>query len=109
MPTRRVTIDEPIRRSTRRTGDRTPKPNIKHGWQGYMHHRCRCDVCTDACALNSRRRILRRRGELPPGERPPMTKQHGIASYNKGCRCERCKAAARDKQRRLRAARKAAR
>lgn len=60
----------------------------EHGRTGYVHHRCRCDVCR---AANSEyARVLRqKRRDLPP-ERIP----HGInGSVNYGCRCDICTSA----------------
>ena len=36
--------------------------------------------------------------------RPIQEREHGIASYNKGCRCEFCKKVVRDKSRKRRRA-----
>ena len=38
----------------------------------------------------------------------PQTREHRIASYNKGCRCDDCRRAAREKRREYRARKKAA-
>ena len=37
----------------------------------------------------------------------PAVSQHGVAAYNKGCRCKRCRRAKRDMQQQVRANRKA--
>lgn len=81
-------MSDDSRSSAEETSTRHVVGGIDHGVSGYTHHRCRCEVCTEAnrkwCLEYRRRPISEKRF------------QHGRSAYaNHGCRCEVCRGAQR--------------
>lgn len=68
----------------------------------YQHHRCRCERCRAANSAMQRGY----RARTSPA-RPQPEPKHGAACAKRGCHCEIGRAAARERQRRSRANRKA--
>lgn len=85
--------------------------DFKHGRGGYVHHRCRCEVCAEANRVASRvtyRRINARARERREAAQAagltyvaPEQVTHGRRGTYLvyGCRCEPCKEAARNYKR----------
>jgi hypothetical protein len=69
----------------------------------YQHHKCRCERCRDA--NNALQQAYRSKGRPEPSQREF---KHGAACAKRGCHCEIGRAAARERQRRSRAKRRAA-
>lgn len=70
----------------------------------YRYWKCRCSEC---CAANTRRCAQWRSGwrEDPADREMRLLQQErhtGGARYNKGCRCDDCRAGVRERQRRSR-------
>jgi len=61
---------------------------FKHGRNGYIVHRCRCDICRRAATAYSvayRRKQVEKKLWLSDGF------IHGVCGYELGCRCDVCK------------------
>jgi hypothetical protein len=69
----------------------------------YQHHKCRCERCRQA--NNDLQRAYRTKAKPA---RPERELKHGAACAKRGCHCEIGRAAARERQRRSRARRRAA-
>ncbi len=69
----------------------------------YQHHKCRCERCREA--NNALQQAYRSKSRA---ERAKRELKHGAACAKRGCHCEIGRAAARERQRRSRAKRRAA-
>jgi hypothetical protein len=95
FPARR---DGKIALTLRRTSPRHGRPST------YQYYGCRCERCTQA--NTAMQQSYRARVVVP---RPAREPKHGAACAKRGCHCEIGRAAARERQRRSRALRRAAR
>jgi hypothetical protein len=89
--------DGKIEVTLRRTSPRHGRPST------YQYYGCRCPRCTQA--NTAMQQGYRARTAQP---KPPRPLKHGAACAKRGCHCELGRAAARERQRRSRALRKAA-
>jgi hypothetical protein len=89
--------DGKIELTLRRTSPRHGRPST------YQYYGCRCERCTQA--NTAMQQGYRSRTALP---KAPRELKHGAACAKRGCHCELGRAAARERQRRSRALRKAA-